>query len=170
MRTKLTALFLTLIAMAGWTQEMPENWSVTVSLVTNVTERWPTHQESGPPPGGWTVHNFTLAVAYMHEVPDANPTNKWVRTTVKRVKTLKFDWQGQERVISWDSETVSDVEVNHALKRTEEWIPFETNKVITVACFTNGYMAMVASNLWTTNITIWGGFTNTTVWPAQKTN
>jgi hypothetical protein len=87
---------------------------LTWETVTNTSERFPTHSEPMSPPPGYEL----LALAFMKDVPDANPTNKWVRTTVKTVRKLSFEWQGHREITA--EEVLSDVEVEMR-KRVRTW-------------------------------------------------
>lgn len=96
--------------------------SIVVSIVTNVSERWPTHAEAVPCPEG------RIGCAVLHwgpEIPDKDPTNKWVRTTIKRVTTCKFTWNDKPREVL-DEEILSSDEVRYEIKNS--WIPIATNQ------------------------------------------
>jgi hypothetical protein len=132
--------------------------SIVISLVTNVTERFPTHPEPYTPDFGGKPH-YTLE-AYIRYVPDENPSVKWVRTTVKRVE--KWQWEGE--TLRTKEEIVSDVEVEH--KRLEAWAPVATNDVPRQAYLLGGgisYLTNYASTnlfLRMTNEVVWVTYTN----------
>lgn len=123
--------------------------SVVITLTTNVTERFPMHdagvtgintdvlyvQDGGKiidsitpkfltnslptnPPG---VVGGIDCVYRPYMVPDADPHQKWVRTTVKRVTVVTFNMDGKPFTASSD-EIVSDTEVEYALERKENWV------------------------------------------------
>lgn len=117
--------------------------SIVISLVTNVTERFPTHQVSYTPDFGGKPH-FTLE-GYLKEVPDDNPSVKWVRTTVKRVE--KWQWEGE--TLRTKEEIVSDVEVEH--RRLETWAPASTNDVPRNGFLFDGKWLGSATNYMSTN-------------------
>lgn len=89
-----------------------------VVLVTNVTERWPMHREVVPNPPGEELY----AIAYTKEVPDKDPTNKWVKTSVVRQTFVEFTVLNTPFRGLLKQETVSDHEVEYILKREEQWL------------------------------------------------
>lgn len=99
--------------------------TILVTLVTNVTERFPQHYEPLPAPWRPGGSAYTLE-SYGHYVDDPSPAKKWVRTTVKRVTKAKFEWGGKPREVS-EEEVVSDVEVE--MRRNELWSAVATNEV-----------------------------------------
>lgn len=108
--------------------------SIVVSLVTNVVERVPVHDANisivpcittasgfvsltNTLSGGWSQNLYSP-----HMVPDVDPRQKWVRTTVVRITNLSFIYDGKlysERV---GEDTMSDNEVEYALERQEKWV------------------------------------------------
>lgn len=117
--------------------------SIIVALVTNVTERVPTHQEYVQPKFG---QPYTLEFMGYCDVPDANPDRKWTRTQITRVTTLKFNWLGKERTIT-EEEPVSDIEVEYRVKRNEIWTVARTNDIQRQTTVTN-YTILWMSNKW----------------------
>ena len=92
--------------------------SIVITLTTNVSERFPGHQGFGECPD----HNpGCLAIHGNGWINDPDPKKKWVRTTVTKVKTLQFDFEGQ-RSVELSRETVSDSEVEFLLKRKDDWL------------------------------------------------
>jgi len=92
--------------------------SIIVSLVTNVTERFPTlpaFQNAGD--------SYTLELPYF---PHTNPQQKWVKTTIKRVTKATFDWNGKPREVS-DEEILNETEVE--FRKQDAWAPVATNDV-----------------------------------------
>jgi hypothetical protein len=100
--------------------------TIVVTLVTNVTERFPQHLEYEPCPDNISG---CLVLHGAHYVNDANPSKKWVRTTVTRRKVaqIQFEERLVEPVLS--DGVVSDTEVEYAIQRTETWLPKSTNDV-----------------------------------------
>lgn len=88
--------------------------SVVVALCTNVTERVSTHTVSGPYPPGY--ENLTVYIC--HEEPDKDPKEKWVKTTVKRVTTIRFAFQGHPTEAKYE-EVISEKEVHFV--KNDEW-------------------------------------------------
>lgn len=68
--------------------------SVVVSLVTNTAEIFPRHIVPDAPPssGSGSVH----AVFYGREEPVPNPKEKWVKTSIVEITTVKFQLQGRQ--------------------------------------------------------------------------
>lgn len=100
--------------------------SIVVTLITNTTERVPTHEVPGPRPPGYE----TSAVYFCHQEPDANPDRKWIRITVKEVSTLKFEYEGKPHEAVIGEKVISDNEVELSLKVTNEWLANHTNNVL----------------------------------------
>lgn len=100
--------------------------SITISLVTNITERFPQHLESTPCPDVVAGSISTCATFHGKWVDDPHPRQKWVKTTVSRVKTVSFDWLGKRREAT-ESDTLSETEVEQSLE--SKWQPVSTNQV-----------------------------------------
>lgn len=65
--------------------------SIVVTVVTNVTERLPTHSEPAPcPDAGAFGAGISCGVYHSKTVPDANPKEKWIDYAVKEVTTATF--------------------------------------------------------------------------------
>jgi hypothetical protein len=102
-------------------------FSVIVALATNVTERLPQHQVPDPVPP--STDGWTHSIYRFHWENDANPSVKWVRTTVIRTRKLQGEFEGAKLEWPLGTETVSDVEVEHKVQRVEAWKPVATNDV-----------------------------------------
>lgn len=114
--------------------------SIVVSMVTNVTERVPTHWENSnqillTTPGVMITnvnrfHTYLDPIPYGSgaQVPDPDPKQKWVRTVIKRVTTLSFDFERQHYSVDKE-QIVSDNEVEYRLERTDKWTLSSTNHI-----------------------------------------
>ena len=100
--------------------------TIVFTLITNVTERWPTHQVFDG--NGFPDHPEYLTAVFK-TVPDANPTNKWVRTTITQDKVANGSINDTNFSVVMEHKVVSDIEVEYAVKRTEAWNPVGTNDV-----------------------------------------
>jgi len=97
--------------------------SVVFTLVTNVTERFPTHSVTiGCPdniPG--------CLVNHVKQEPDKDPQKKWVRTVVKKMAYVSFRAEAGTPVrTTGEVYTVSDNEVEYELHRVvvkDQWVP-----------------------------------------------
>lgn len=98
--------------------------SIIICVATNVSERLPTHRELAAPPEG---ANPVLAVVYYKDVPDANPTNKWVRTSITETTNLVYAIAGQTFTNQLGVHVVSDTEVE--FHRSDRWSATATNDV-----------------------------------------
>ena len=123
--------------------------SIVVSLVTNTSERFPTHLVSDPCPEG----REGCLVFHGHNVPDSDPKQKWVRSTIKRVKAVEFDCAGKHFSNTIEEQIVSDTEVEFAIERKENWLPRATNDVAGASLLYNDKWVgvQVLTNLWNTN-------------------
>lgn len=109
---------------------------IVITLVTNTTERFPTHDEPYFESSGSPGIYLTDALYRAHQMPDKDPKVKWVRTTVKEITLAKFELDGpQEKVLS--ERIVSDIEVEQRLVRVESWTPSATNDVRNTVLFGN---------------------------------
>lgn len=110
--------------------------SIIVTLITNVSERVPTHWESLPKPPGsnpWTLE------AYGHEVADPDPKQKWVKTTITENRTLSFTFESKAQSILLSSKLKSFSEVEYKLTSLNVpslnavgvigWVPVSTNTI-----------------------------------------
>lgn len=119
--------------------------SIVVSLVTNVTERVPMHPDNSGQillmSPGLVMTNRTIVQDVVQDgyegwsqtpgyrmVPDPDPKQKWVRTVIKRVTTLSFDFEGQHYSVDKE-QIVSDKEVEYRLERTDKWTLSATNHI-----------------------------------------
>ncbi len=136
--------------------------SIVVGFCTNVTERFPTHPVYEYPQhfnpnllGHYNYHGTILTV------PDANPTKKWVKTTVTRETTLVWMWEDKAFTYPMKSEPVSETEVEFSLERVEKWKPVATYYIPTareerftnrLGSATNYFPVMTITNLNVTNL------------------
>jgi hypothetical protein len=127
--------------------------SIVVTLVTNTSDRFPTHLVPAPCPDGM----LGCLVNHYRDEADLNPTTKWTRTTVKRVTTLEFQFQGKPMAATTE-EVLSNVEVTYQLEKVEAWKPKETND-LTVA----------TAPLWITNGILYGTNWAVTNWFGPAT-
>lgn len=121
--------------------------TIVVTLVTNTSERFPTHQE--PDNEAMAKQGYTL-MYFSKTVPDANPTNKWVRTTVKRISTLHGVYADKKLEWPISEEPVSDTEVEYALR--QKWDSVSTNAYKEPWPFLMNMTNMVVTNATTINI------------------
>ena len=80
-------------------------------FTTNTTEVLPTHTEFVTP------NPPTLAVCQFREVPDPNPSDKWLRTKIEKVRTLSVVWE-DDTYTAEKRELISDLEVHLHLTST----------------------------------------------------
>ncbi len=85
--------------------------TVTVCLVTNITEKFPQHMVSDPMPPG--PNSETYAVFRCHYENDANPKRKDVITEIDEVTIYSFDFSPQTiRESKMISKSVAHFELN----------------------------------------------------------
>lgn len=93
--------------------------TVTVCLVTNVSEKFPQHLEPLFEPGIFSLPSgFSDCVYHGHYVNDENPTEKDVVTEISSVKTIDFEFEGKPFKIL--TETVVSTKTQH-FKLNSTW-------------------------------------------------
>lgn len=104
--------------------------SIVVTLVTNVSERFPTVKSYEP-----CFHAFNCGMQYhIKEIRNPDSTKRWVTTEVKQLAVLAFDWEG-ERCTHEREKIVSSITVEYTLKA--EWEPGRTTTNTVVYWTTN---------------------------------
>lgn len=97
--------------------------TITVTLSTNVSERFPKMLISDPPP--MASSGAVEAIFLGHYINVPNPKEKWVVTDISSNVTFSFNFNGQNR--GWTEESPSFTNWSVHYDKREDWVISQTN-------------------------------------------